>query len=193
MTGANRVKEEQDNMATDELPATDAVTNMVSEQLQLSGERDRLKHILLEDLRSHGWTEAMFKTASKAVNAHQVEHETVGSGSGKARQALTARQLADLIAKPAHGMTFFIFIFWGILFYIYLTFTCFSHFLVYVCFSNFHSMALALASAENVPDAVRTRLMQKLIVFVRDFVADGAYPSAVGCKDATTKPEDFKQ
>lgn len=96
----------------DEMTATDTMSTAVSERLQLSGERDQLKSMLLEDLRSHGWTESMFKAAAKAVAVHQVENETVATGPGKSSQALSACQLAELIAKPGHGKSsLFLFIF----------------------------------------------------------------------------------
>lgn len=94
----------------DELSATDLVANAVSERLQLSGERDRLKTLLMEDLRSHGWTETMYKFATKAAVTHQVEaeHDTMGT-AGDGRRPLSAQQLAQLIAKQGHGQFFFFF------------------------------------------------------------------------------------
>lgn len=88
----------------DDLSATDLVASAVSERLQLSGERDRLKTLLMDDLRSHGWTETMYKCATKAAVAHQVEteHETMGTADD-GRRPLSAQQLAQLIAKQGHG------------------------------------------------------------------------------------------
>lgn len=90
----------------DDMSATDLVANAVSERLQLSGERDRLKTILMEELRNQGWTEVMYKVATKAIFAHQVETEHESLGSADDRQPLTAHQLAQLIAKQGHGSSF---------------------------------------------------------------------------------------
>lgn len=83
------------------LPATEYVTHAMTEFLQLSGERDRLKSVLVEDLRTEGWTAAMFKAANLADVAHQTEHDNV---SNRAESRLTARQLADIISKHGRGM-----------------------------------------------------------------------------------------
>lgn len=89
------------------MTATEYMTAVMNERLHMSGERDQIKNILLEDLRTHGWTETMFKAATKATAVHNAENETVvGTGSANSFQTLTAHQLADLISKPAHGKLF---------------------------------------------------------------------------------------
>lgn len=89
----------------EEMDATELVTTVICEQLQLSGEKDRLKNMLIEDLRTHGWTESMFKAAAKATALHRAENDAVvGTGPAKSTQSLTAFHLAHLITKPGHGM-----------------------------------------------------------------------------------------
>lgn len=90
-----------------EMTATEYLVAVMNERLHMSGERDRIKNMLLEDLRTHGWMESMVKAANKATAVHQAENETaVGTGTGNSFPTLTAHQLADLISKPAHGKLF---------------------------------------------------------------------------------------
>lgn len=102
-------KEQEMTNQEEDLSATELVTSALCEELQLSGEKDRLKNMLLEDLRTHGWTEVMFKVAGKATATamHQAETESVGSGASKTRQSLSAFQLAQRIAKTGHGKLIF--------------------------------------------------------------------------------------
>lgn len=144
----------------DDMTATDVVANLVTEQLQLSGERDRLKAVLLEDLKTHGWTEAMFKAATKAATAHQAQHESV-AGSAKSRQVLTARQLADLVAKHGRGK-------FSVVSFFFLSRFCLSSALLTFTFFFFFP-------PDHVPDAVRTKLLHNLVLLVREFMSDESF------------------
>ena len=78
--------------------AVEYVANVVCEHMQLSGERGKLRSMLLDELRSVGCVTGMMKPALQAVTTHQTENETISN------TALTARQLADLIHTPGRGM-----------------------------------------------------------------------------------------
>lgn len=82
--------------------ATERVAEALTEQLQLSGERDRLKEQLLEQLHTLGWTANLFREAAVTTSAHQSKSEQSGSGS-KEPSALTVQHLSELLAKKGHG------------------------------------------------------------------------------------------
>lgn len=92
--------------------AADHVARQVLEHLQESGERDRIKEWLINDLESNGWTATLFKRAEE-ICAAQSHDPKLAATSGKPpsvdatnpRQAdnLTVRRIASQLSKEALG------------------------------------------------------------------------------------------
>lgn len=92
--------------------AADRVARQVLEHLQESGERDRIKEWLINDLESKGWTAMLFKRAEEICSA-QSQDPKFGATSGKPPSVdaphsmqgddLTVRNIASQLSKEAMG------------------------------------------------------------------------------------------
>ncbi|PXF44733.1 hypothetical protein BWQ96_05492 [Gracilariopsis chorda] len=90
--------------------AADRVARQVLEHLQESGERDRIKEWLINDLESKGWTAMLFKRAEEICSA-QSQDPKFGATSGKPPSVdaphsmqgddLTVRNIASQLSKEA--------------------------------------------------------------------------------------------
>jgi len=98
-------------MDSDESTATKEIARMLLEQLQESGERDRMKEWLFRELDTAGWKKSLSEQASKIVKARNAESESKeaahdGNSSSAARGTsgkITAKELATNLSAFGHG------------------------------------------------------------------------------------------